>query len=125
MMGMGRWNSKGCQTRVKWFKVQRQKEEVLGPGSKGLSRDIYEHDYYSSDNKKTELPVKWMAPESLEKGTYFTKTVVVSPLHSPHSETQTSPSLALRIKACVFAQHTKCRTKHFTGWDCAHRSLFF
>ncbi|GBM08308.1 hypothetical protein AVEN_101437-1 [Araneus ventricosus] len=28
MMGMGRWNSKGCQTRVKWFKVQRQREEV-------------------------------------------------------------------------------------------------
>ncbi|GBL92853.1 hypothetical protein AVEN_4554-1 [Araneus ventricosus] len=21
MMGMGRWNSKGCQARVKWFKV--------------------------------------------------------------------------------------------------------
>ncbi|GBM58745.1 hypothetical protein AVEN_183574-1 [Araneus ventricosus] len=28
MMGMGRWNSKGCQTRVKWFKVRRQKEEI-------------------------------------------------------------------------------------------------
>ncbi|GBM78945.1 hypothetical protein AVEN_40509-1 [Araneus ventricosus] len=25
MMGMGRWNSKDCQTRVKWFKVRRQK----------------------------------------------------------------------------------------------------
>ncbi|GBM71406.1 hypothetical protein AVEN_177014-1 [Araneus ventricosus] len=29
MMGMGRWNSKGCQTRVKWFKVQRQEEELI------------------------------------------------------------------------------------------------
>lgn len=44
----------------------------------GLSRDIYERDYYSSDNKKTKLPVKWMAPESLEKGTYSTKTDVWS-----------------------------------------------
>ncbi|GBM63368.1 hypothetical protein AVEN_185474-1 [Araneus ventricosus] len=28
MMGMGRWNSKGCQTRVKWFKVQKKKRLV-------------------------------------------------------------------------------------------------
>ncbi|RWS12104.1 hepatocyte growth factor receptor-like protein, partial [Dinothrombium tinctorium] len=44
----------------------------------GLSRDIYEKDYYSSDHMKTKLPVKWMAPESLEKGTYNTKTDVWS-----------------------------------------------
>ena len=44
----------------------------------GLSRDIYEREYYSSDNKKCKLPVKWMAPESLEKGTYNTKTDVWS-----------------------------------------------
>lgn len=44
----------------------------------GLSRDIYERDYYSSDNKKTKLPVKWMAVESLEKCIYNTKTDVWS-----------------------------------------------
>ena len=44
----------------------------------GLSRDIYERDYYSSDNRKTKLPVKWMALESLEKGIYNSKTDVVS-----------------------------------------------
>ncbi|XP_077488505.1 hepatocyte growth factor receptor-like isoform X2 [Amblyomma americanum] len=44
----------------------------------GLSRDIYEKDYYSGDNKKTKLPVRWMAPESLEKGTYNHKTDVWS-----------------------------------------------
>ncbi|KAK8761352.1 hypothetical protein V5799_027381 [Amblyomma americanum] len=44
----------------------------------GLSRDIYEKDYYSGDNKKTKLPVRWMAPESLEKGTYTHKTDVWS-----------------------------------------------
>nr|XP_054922639.1 hepatocyte growth factor receptor-like [Dermacentor andersoni] len=44
----------------------------------GLSRDVYEKDYYSGDNKKTKLPVKWMAPESLEKGIYGHKTDVWS-----------------------------------------------
>ncbi|KAL1436598.1 hypothetical protein MTO96_049501 [Rhipicephalus appendiculatus] len=43
----------------------------------GLSRDVYEKDYYSGDNK-TKLPVKWMAPESLEKGIYNHKTDVWS-----------------------------------------------
>lgn len=42
----------------------------------GLSRDVYEKDYYSGDNKKTKLPVKWMALESLEKGIYNHKTDV-------------------------------------------------
>lgn len=44
----------------------------------GLARDIYEKEYYSSENKKAKLPVKWMALESLEKGTYSTKTDVWS-----------------------------------------------
>jgi len=43
----------------------------------GLSRDIYERDYYSSDDRKAKLPVKWMALESLEKSVYNTKTDVV------------------------------------------------
>ena len=43
----------------------------------GLSRDIYERDYYSSDGRKAKLPVKWMALESLEKGIYNIKTDVV------------------------------------------------
>lgn len=44
----------------------------------GLARDIYEKEYYSSANKKAKLPVKWMAIESLEKGTYSPKSDVVS-----------------------------------------------
>lgn len=44
----------------------------------GLSRDIYERDYYSSDNKKAKLPVKWMAIESLEKCHYSSKSDVWS-----------------------------------------------
>ena len=46
----------------------------------GLSRDIYEKDYYACDNKKTMLPVKWMALECLEKGKYSSKSDVVRSL---------------------------------------------
>ena len=43
----------------------------------GLSRDVYEKEYYSSCDKTTKLPVKWMAPESLEFGMYSSKSDVV------------------------------------------------
>ena len=44
----------------------------------GLSRDIYTKEYYSSEDRKTKLPVKWMAIESLTKAIYTTKSDVVS-----------------------------------------------
>lgn len=44
----------------------------------GLSRDIYQSDYYYDSTKKTKLPVKWMALESLERAIYTTKTDVWS-----------------------------------------------
>jgi len=44
----------------------------------GLSRDIYERDYYSCDGRRSRLPVKWMAIESLEKGVFTSKSDVVS-----------------------------------------------
>lgn len=44
----------------------------------GLSRDVYEREYYSCDNRQSKLPVKWMAMESLEKGIYSSKTDVWS-----------------------------------------------
>ena len=43
----------------------------------GLSRDVYEKDYYRPEEKGL-LPVKWMAPESLEASTYTTKSDVWS-----------------------------------------------
>jgi len=44
----------------------------------GLSRNIYERDYYSCDGRRSRLPVKWMAIESLEKGVFTSKSDVVS-----------------------------------------------
>jgi serine/threonine protein kinase len=46
-------------------------------GDFGLSRDIYEKDYYRSLNKRP-MPVKWMAPESIEKEFFNIKTDVWS-----------------------------------------------
>ncbi|KAK7490602.1 hypothetical protein BaRGS_00018205, partial [Batillaria attramentaria] len=43
----------------------------------GLCRDVYEKGYYHSDNKK-KLPIRWMAIESIEKGTYSSKSDVWS-----------------------------------------------
>ncbi len=44
----------------------------------GLSRDIYEKDYYRGKYMKCRLPVKWMSPESLETRFFNTKTDVWS-----------------------------------------------
>jgi serine/threonine protein kinase len=44
----------------------------------GLSRDIYEKDYYTDKNMKRRLPIKWMSPESLEARIFNTKTDVWS-----------------------------------------------
>lgn len=44
----------------------------------GLSHDIYEDDYYRTDeNSSKPLPVKWMAIESLNTGRYTSQSDVV------------------------------------------------
>ena len=44
----------------------------------GLARDMYTESYYTVQNKKNPLPVKWLAPEALLDRKFTEKTDVVS-----------------------------------------------
>ncbi|XP_070557610.1 hepatocyte growth factor receptor-like isoform X2 [Ptychodera flava] len=44
----------------------------------GLSRDIYEREYYASEDKKAKLPIRWMPVESIKKSIFNVKTDVWS-----------------------------------------------
>jgi len=49
----------------------------------GLSHDIYQDDYYRTDDSSSKpLPVKWMAIESLTTGKFTVQSDVVSYLLS-------------------------------------------
>jgi hypothetical protein len=43
----------------------------------GLSRDIYTKSYYKTDDTDRPLPLKWMAPESLDKRIFTSRSDVV------------------------------------------------
>lgn len=44
----------------------------------GLSEDVYSKNYFrQGDDNSVKLPVKWMAPESLNDGVFSEKTDVV------------------------------------------------
>lgn len=46
-------------------------------GDFGMTRDIYETDYYRKGSKGL-LPVRWMSPESLKDGVFTSNTDVFS-----------------------------------------------
>ena len=54
-------------------------EDCVKVADFGLSRDLYEKDYYSSKDldRKGKMPIKWMALESLEDFIFTTKSDVV------------------------------------------------
>lgn len=46
----------------------------------GLSRELVMHDYYRLSHNRTPVPVRWMAPESLELNVFTTMSDVVGHL---------------------------------------------
>ncbi|XP_077977340.1 hepatocyte growth factor receptor-like [Glandiceps talaboti] len=52
--------------------------ETIKVSDFGLSRDIYEREYYASEDKKAKLPIRWMPLESITNNIYNVKTDVWS-----------------------------------------------
>ncbi|XP_070553912.1 hepatocyte growth factor receptor-like isoform X2 [Ptychodera flava] len=50
--------------------------ETVKVGDFGLSRDVYEREYYVCTDSKAKLPAKWMAPECFRRQRFDTKTDV-------------------------------------------------
>ena len=48
----------------------------------GLTEDMYDRNYYrhdkSGEGNNEKVPIRWMAPESIENGIYNERTDVVS-----------------------------------------------
>ena len=55
----------------------------------GLTEDMYSSNYYRHDSSETgtqeKVPIKWMAPESIETGRFDERTDVVGTLVSPNN----------------------------------------
>ena len=51
----------------------------------GMSRDVYDKDYYQMETAGKPLPIKWMALESLKEGRFSSKSDVVSVLYKRQS----------------------------------------
>ena len=71
----------------------------------GLSRDVYSKDYYRMGTK-TMLPVKWMAPESLNDNVFTVKSDVVRVL-SMHFITQPCHHEQIEYLSEAYSSHHK------------------
>ena len=60
-----------------YFLQRVDKDWIVKVADFGLSRDLFDRDYYKS-SVKTQLPLKWMPPESIKYGRYSEKSDVVS-----------------------------------------------
>ncbi len=52
-------------------------EKIVKVADFGLSRDLFDSDYYTMTDLETPLPVRWMALEAIDNKTYTTMSDVV------------------------------------------------
>ena len=57
------------------FRVDEKR--VVKVADFGLARDIYEKDYYAVEDRNRPMPMKWMAPESLDGMKFDSRSDVV------------------------------------------------
>ena len=101
--------------------VRRMDEELhVVVADFGLSRDVYDSHYYSSSDKQAKLPIKWMAPESLEKNVYNTKTDVVRQLHYMCALCSSYMTGAFRCHFMTRFVHLKILYYHFFAGILSH-----
>ena len=43
----------------------------------GLTKDLYERDYYTKGKSTKALPIRWMSSEAIQYGSFSTKSDVV------------------------------------------------
>ena len=65
------------------FHVRIDENNVIKVGDFGLSEDVYGSGYFCQSKEEAtareeKMPIRWMAPESIETGRYSEKTDVVS-----------------------------------------------
>ncbi len=59
------------------FCCRLDKNMVLKVSDFGLSRNVVDKEYYKTEDRTLEMPVRWMSPESLTNWTFTTKSDVV------------------------------------------------
>ena len=68
----------------------------------GLKEDTYGANYFrrrkSVTGSEEKVPIKWMAPESIENDIYNERTDVVSNLHLVHTEMQVYLMLCMALE---------------------------
>ena len=66
----------------------------------GLSRDIYTTEYYRTKDKARPMPMKWMAPESLQKDLFTSPSDVVG-------FTNKNVDIEWKFMTCLFQHEEK------------------
>jgi len=67
-----------AQPSIHYLLFRADADYILKIADFGLSRDLYEKEYYKLDDMNKALPIKWMAIECIKEGKFTVKSDVVS-----------------------------------------------
>ena len=61
-----------------WYPGRVDEDGLVKVADFGLTKQLYEQEYFSTSDRTAKMPIKWMALESLEDYKFTTKSDVVS-----------------------------------------------